>query len=136
MSPGPLRPPQRTLHLHAGPHKTASTYLQARLHANRPGLEREGLRYPTPWRERSHRNLARALQAGRFDLIISDILMPVMDGFELCRIMRANPALEQTRIMLLTARGREREVARGLPLGADASLPAVVGLPWVVLVSS
>jgi hypothetical protein len=69
MSPGPLRPPQRTLHLHAGPHKTASTYLQARLHANRPTLEREGLRYPTPWRERSHRHLARTLQAGRFQAL-------------------------------------------------------------------
>ena len=69
MSPGPLRPPERTLHLHAGPHKTASTYLQARLHANRPGLERLGLRYPPPWREHSHRHLARDLQAGRFQAL-------------------------------------------------------------------
>ena len=69
MSPGPLRPPERTLHLHAGPHKTASTYLQARLHANRADLERLGLRYPTPWREYSHRHLARDLQAGRFQAL-------------------------------------------------------------------
>ena len=69
MSPGPLRPPERTLHLHAGPHKTASTYLQARLHANRADLERLGLRYPTPWREHSHRHLARDLQAGRFQAL-------------------------------------------------------------------
>ncbi|MFO8236776.1 MAG: hypothetical protein R6U00_00695 [Prochlorococcaceae cyanobacterium] len=57
--------PQRTLHLHAGPHKTASTYLQARLQHNRRALEGLGLRYPTPWREHSHRHLARALRAGR-----------------------------------------------------------------------
>jgi len=57
----------RTLHLHAGPHKTASTYLQARLEANRPALECQGLRYPTPWGEHSHRHLARALQAGRYE---------------------------------------------------------------------
>jgi hypothetical protein len=69
MNPAPLRPPQRTLHLHAGPHKTASTYLQARLDANRACLERAGLRYPTPWRERSHRDLARALQSGRFEAL-------------------------------------------------------------------
>jgi hypothetical protein len=69
MTPGSSRSPQRTLHLHAGPHKTASTYLQARLHANRAGLEQAGLRYPTPWRERSHRDLARALQAGRFEAL-------------------------------------------------------------------
>ena len=66
MREGPLR---RTLHLHAGPHKTASTYLQARLQANRRALERQGLRYPTPWREQSHRQLARALQAGRFEAL-------------------------------------------------------------------
>jgi len=64
-----MRPPQRTLHLHAGPHKTASTYLQARLQANRRALERQGLRYPTPWREHSHRHLARALQAGHWDAL-------------------------------------------------------------------
>jgi hypothetical protein len=62
-------PPQRTLHLHAGPHKTASTYLQARLQANRRALERLGLRYPTPWREHSHRHLARALRAGRWQAL-------------------------------------------------------------------
>ena len=57
--------PGRTLHLHAGPHKTASTYLQARLQANRRRLEAHGLRYPTPWGEHSHRHLARQLQAGQ-----------------------------------------------------------------------
>lgn len=69
MSQGPLRQPQRTLHLHAGPHKTASTYLQARLQLNRRGLARLGLRYPTPWGEASHRHLARELQTGRFEAL-------------------------------------------------------------------
>ncbi|MGB5133564.1 MAG: hypothetical protein WBN89_00140 [Prochlorococcaceae cyanobacterium] len=61
--------PARTLHLHAGPHKTASTYLQARLECNRRALERHGLRYRTPWGEHSHRHLARDLQAGRFETL-------------------------------------------------------------------
>jgi hypothetical protein len=70
MREGPLPPvPSRTLHLHAGPHKTASTYLQARLQCNRRVLERYGLRYPTPWGEHSHRHLARDLQAGRFETL-------------------------------------------------------------------
>lgn len=69
MEPASPRQPSRVLHLHAGPHKTASTYLQARLQANRSALERAGLRYPTPWREHSHRNLARALQGGRFEAL-------------------------------------------------------------------
>lgn len=56
------------------------------------------------------------------DMVLLDVMLPLVDGFELCRMMRANPALEKTRIMLLTARGRESEVARGLSLGADAYL--------------
>ncbi|MFM7085442.1 MAG: hypothetical protein ACKOXO_00365 [Cyanobium sp.] len=70
MSSAPLhQPPARILYLHAGPHKTASTYLQARLQANRRRLEARGLRYPTPWREASHRHLARQLQAGRLEVL-------------------------------------------------------------------
>ena len=38
------------------------------------------------------------------------------------RAIRANPALNNTRIMLVTARGREAEIARGMALGADAYL--------------
>ncbi len=62
-------PPQRTLHLHAGPHKTGSTYLQARLQCNRRALARLGLRYPTPWGEHSHRHLARALRGGGLEAL-------------------------------------------------------------------
>ncbi|MEB3265443.1 MAG: hypothetical protein VKN13_02390 [Cyanobacteriota bacterium] len=54
----------RTLHVHAGPHKTASTWIQAGLERNRGLLLRQGLRYDTPWREHSHRHLARQLLAG------------------------------------------------------------------------
>lgn len=67
-SPHQPRPREagRTLHLHAGPHKTATTYLQSRLKANRSRLEAQGLRYPIPFGEHSHRHLARALKAGAF----------------------------------------------------------------------
>ncbi len=37
------------------------------------------------------------------ELVISDIMMPVMDGYELCRQIRATPQLKNTRIMLMTA---------------------------------
>ncbi len=56
------------------------------------------------------------------DLILLDVMLPLIDGFELCRLIRENPALHDTRIMLLTARGREAEIARGMALGADAYL--------------
>lgn len=64
----------------------------------------------------------RALQAQPPDLVLLDVMLPLIDGFELCRLIRENPALRSTRIMLLTARGREAEIARGMALGADAYL--------------
>ena len=56
------------------------------------------------------------------DLVLLDVMLPHIDGFEVCRQMRANPALRNTRIMMVTARGRESEVEHGLSLGADAFL--------------
>lgn len=56
------------------------------------------------------------------DLVLLDVMLPLIDGFELCRLIRENRALQDTRIMLLTARGRETEIAHGLALGADTYL--------------
>lgn len=56
----------------------------------------------------------------RPDLLILDIMLPVVDGFEVCSRLRANPKLSGLRILVLTARGREHEVAHGLALGANA----------------
>ena len=53
------------------------------------------------------------------DLVLLDVMLPHMDGFEVCRQMRANPELRNTRIMMVTARGRDSEVEHGLALGAD-----------------
>ena len=68
---------------------------------------------------------AAALKAASFcapDLVLLDVMLPLIDGFEVCRQMRANPALRNTRIMMVTARGRDSEVEHGLSLGADAFL--------------
>jgi DNA-binding response OmpR family regulator len=68
---------------------------------------------------------AAALKAAAIripDLVLLDVMLPHIDGFEVCRQMRANPALRNTRIMMVTARGRETEVEHGLALGADAFL--------------
>ena len=64
----------------------------------------------------------RALEQQPPDLVLLDVMLPLIDGFELCAAIRANPALNHTRIMLVTARGREAEIARGMALGADAYL--------------
>ncbi len=68
---------------------------------------------------------AAALQAIRKqtpDLVLLDVMLPLIDGFEVCRQMRADPALRNTRIMMVTAHGRETEIQRGMALGADAYL--------------
>jgi DNA-binding response OmpR family regulator len=64
----------------------------------------------------------KAASARAPDLVLLDVMLPHIDGFEVCRQMRANPLLKKTCIMMLTARGRENEVAHGLSLGADAFL--------------
>lgn len=54
------------------------------------------------------------------DLMLLDVMMPKKSGFEVCEILRADTALRQPRIIMLTAKGRETEQAKGLALGADA----------------
>ena len=61
------------------------------------------------------------------DLIVLDVMLPVVNGFEVCRTLRADPYLRGTRILMLTARGREQEVARGLALGANAYITKPFG---------
>ena len=55
----------------------------------------------------------------RPDLILLDIMMPKMDGYEVCQRIRANAALQDVAIVMLTAKGREVEREKGLALGAD-----------------
>ena len=54
------------------------------------------------------------------DLVLLDIMLPGIDGYEVCEIVRLNPKLRNVKIIFLTAKGREVEIAKGLALGADA----------------
>jgi DNA-binding response OmpR family regulator len=56
----------------------------------------------------------------RPDLILLDIMLPKKDGFEVCQQIRANPEWRGVKVVMLTAKGRDTEVAKGLALGADA----------------
>ena len=56
------------------------------------------------------------------DLAVLDIMLPALDGYELCRRVRATPALQIMKLLILSARGLDAEVAKGLQLGADAYL--------------
>ncbi|WP_158622159.1 ATP-binding protein [Corallococcus praedator] len=61
----------------------------------------------------------RSARESRPDLILSDVMMPVMDGIELVRQLRADEALRTLPVILLSARAGEEATASGLELGAD-----------------
>ena len=63
--------------------------------------------------------LARSL---RPDLVVLDVMLPSVDGFEVCRRVRNDPGPQQPRILMLTARGRSSEIKKGGAAGADAYL--------------
>ncbi|NDP62749.1 response regulator [Polaromonas sp.] len=56
----------------------------------------------------------------RPDLVLLDVMMPKKSGFEVCQAVRASEELQATKILMLTAKGRDTDLAKGLALGADA----------------
>ena len=61
-----------------------------------------------------------AIAAAAPDLVLLDVMLPRVSGFEVCQTVRENPALAPMRIVMLTAKGRDVERSKGLALGADA----------------
>ena len=80
-------------------------------------MQREG--YTVAVADDGERGLA-LVRSERPDLVLLDVMMPKMNGFEVCRVIRGDPALTGVRILMLTAKGREAEREKGLELGADA----------------
>ncbi len=62
----------------------------------------------------------RLAESFRPDVVLLDVMMPQRSGFEVCEKIRANPALQEIKIIMLTAKGRNAERDRGLNLGANA----------------
>jgi DNA-binding response OmpR family regulator len=56
------------------------------------------------------------------DLILMDVRMPRMTGYEACKVMKANPDLKDIPVVFLTARGQESEIQQGLDVGAEEYL--------------
>jgi DNA-binding response OmpR family regulator len=61
-----------------------------------------------------------ALNASPPDLVVLDLMLPLVDGFDICRRLRADARFASTRVVVLTAKGRSSEIEKGLALGADA----------------
>src|SRR3989338_11494700 len=61
----------------------------------------------------------KKIRKGRYDLIILDLMLPGIQGMELCRILRNNPKTYSLPIIMLTAKGEEVDRVLGLELGAD-----------------
>jgi len=53
------------------------------------------------------------------DLVLLDVMMPRISGYEVCRRMRERPEWKHIKIIMLSAKGREAEVSKGVSLGAD-----------------
>jgi DNA-binding response OmpR family regulator len=60
------------------------------------------------------------LRRERPRLVLLDVMMPKKTGFEVCQELRADEALKDTVVLMLTAKGRDADVAKGLALGASA----------------
>ena len=68
------------------------------------------------------RNGDEALQlveAATPDLVLLDVMMPAKSGYEVCRRLRERPEWQDIKIIMLSAKGRDAEVSKGLSLGAD-----------------
>ena len=76
-------------------------------------IQKQG--YETDVAYDGEKGLALAL-TGKYDLILLDVMLPKMDGFEICRRVRMRL---DTPVIMLTAREEERDKVMGLELGAD-----------------
>ena len=56
------------------------------------------------------------------DLIVSDIMMPEVDGYEVCQFIKSNPEMAHIKVVFLSAKSKEEDIAKGYSLGADLYL--------------
>ena len=66
------------------------------------------------------------------DVIILDIMMPLVDGFETLQKIKSNEQLSHCKVMFLSAKNKESDIEKGLSLGADAYLTKPFSIKKVV----
>jgi DNA-binding response OmpR family regulator len=80
-------------------------------------LQREGYRVLVA---RDGQEALDTVRATPPDLVLLDVMLPGVSGFEVCQKIRENPAWNGVRVLMLTAKGRDVEMSKGMALGADA----------------
>lgn len=80
-------------------------------------IEREG--YRTRWAQ-DGRAALQMLREWRPDVVLTDIVMPEVDGYELCRTIKSDPQLEHIPVILMTTLSDPRDIVQGLACRADA----------------
>lgn len=83
-------------------------------------LKKEG--YSVSAHESGEEGLA-AIRADPPDLVLLDLMLPGMDGMDVCRSMKQDPATQGIPVIMISARGEENDIVAGLELGADDYLP-------------
>lgn len=79
-------------------------------------LEDEGYKL---WMAKDGAEALREVRNVRPDIIFLDIMMPEMNGYDVCRIIKNDPDLKKTYVIMLTAKGQVSEQERGKEVGAD-----------------
>lgn len=74
----------------------------------------------------------RKLAASRFDIIITDINMPIMDGLKLVKRIRSDQVHKDTPIVIITTEGSQEDRQRAIQLGANAYITKPIQAPQVI----
>ena len=74
----------------------------------------------------------RKLPEHSFDLVLTDINMPVMDGLKLLTMMKNNATYKDIPVIIITTEGREDDRKQGMALGAYAYIPKPIQTPHLV----
>ena len=79
-------------------------------------LEDEGYKL---WLAKDGADALKQVREIRPDILFLDIMMPVMNGYDVCRAIKADPELKDTYVIMLTAKGQVAEQERGKEVGAN-----------------
>ena len=74
----------------------------------------------------------KKLAGGKFDIILTDINMPIMDGLKLVKRVRTDPVHKDVPIVIITTESAEEDRQRALSLGANAYITKPIQAPQVI----